>query len=677
MFSNQLIDRGAFFIVGCGRSGTTSICRILGTAENGVCLSEPNPNLNVETRLMMDGRYSRPAELLTETVLRRVDEHSGQGLVYGEKSITLGPFIRHLADMIPCKFVFIKRDGRDVVRSLIDWNDRMFGSIYRECRESGELSARAKQAVGSLPLEYDTSDYSRPRPAPTDQWYDAWEKMSRGEMCAWYWSRINELYLDQLETLPGERWTSIDYSSVTTAEILRVAEFVGLRGLSEEAVQTMLRARINSLRDRTGEDDEFPRWPNWTEGALAQFDRIAGSTMKRLGYDAAAKLDVSSGSWTYMPAANTRDVLGVAQPPVSPELHPKRHDQRLTPSPGFYLKVLLHRAGLQRYRPYGVGSLRETREAVETRCRSVAEHYERQNLNNPFDLYRRLIDALTANSRVCVRPMRELALEVPAGRVVVGLRHDVDADIRTGLRAARHLARVGLPGSFYLLHTAHYYGAVRERVFERSTALDAFLNDFVISGCEIGLHCDALHLYLHHRIDGATALQEEIAWLRHQGCRIHGTAAHNSAPAYGAENFEIFKGRAFQDRQSLLRDGNRIPLQVLDEADLQLSYEANFPTPPRKLAGSAVASYIAGAPPDAVRQKEWLWTYLVDNPLFDRGYDTSIWLLGKNAWAIAQHSRDRSLTWPVPVEAVIEYLETTPAGSRIVVTIHPEYIGLD
>lgn len=615
---------------------------------------------------MMEGRYERPDQLLVETVLSRAREYERKGLVYGEKSITLGPFIRHLADLSPCKFIFVKRDGRDVVRSFIDWHNRMFGSIYRECEDPGQLSPRARQAVASLPIDRDTSDYSRPRPGRADPWYEAWEGMSRLEMCAWYWSRINDLHLDQLEALPGDRWTSINYSSVTPAEILRVAEFVGLRGLSAETAERMLKARINSLRDRIDEDNEFPHWSQWPHSVATRFDEIAGDTMRRLGYDS------DSGAIRAIRAEAVGTNRAV---PAGPSCRTDTHRSNRGNMLGRRLRTVLYRAALRRFRPYAVGSLQEDRETVEKRCRSIAAQYERHNLNNPFALYRRFVEALAVNPRICVRPLRDLMVEVPARQIVVGLRHDVDADIRTGLRAARHLARTGLPGSFYLLHTAHYYGVIEDHVFRRSSALAEFLDGFIVAGCEIGVHSDALHLYLNHGIDGAAALREEIAWLRGRGCAIHGTAAHNSAPAYGAENFEIFRGRAFQGRKSLRRNGLRVPLQTLSEAELHLSYEANFPVPPRDSTDSE--KYTTGAPPDAVRNGQWLRTYLVDNPLFDRDYHASIWLLGRDAWAIARHHQDRGLTWPVATDAVLDYLDTVPDGARVVVTLHPEYVSLD
>jgi hypothetical protein len=273
----------AYVVFGCARSGTTSLCRILDAATNGVCLSEPWPNLTRESRLMMEGRFDRAYQLITETVLRRAAPYLDQGSIYGEKNNTLGPFIPVLHDY-GIRLVYVHRDGRDVVRSLMNWHNEMFGSIYRECSERGTLNQRAKAAVAALPLDDDHSDFSRPRPSENDAWFGRWDQLTRLEMCAWYWSRINELMLDQLERLPRDSWVRIDYTNTSADAIVQAVEILGLRGLSRNTVSEMLTSRINSLKDRTGTEGGFPNWRDWTPEDRAKFDAIAGAMMLRLGY---------------------------------------------------------------------------------------------------------------------------------------------------------------------------------------------------------------------------------------------------------------------------------------------------------------------------------------------------------------------------------------------------------
>lgn len=273
-----------FFILSCARSGSTSLATILNETKNGYCAIEPVPNLNVETREMMEGRIKDPDSVVKRIILPRVRSNLKKKEVYGEKNVTYGPFIYFLYEALKCKFIFLKRDGRDVVRSLINWHEKLFGTIYRECKELGSLSSKAVKSASKLPVHLDTSDYSRPRPTPSDNLYNNWENLSRAEMCAYYWSFINELYLSNLKRIPKNSWIEIDYSEVTAEAIMEVADFCNLKGLRRNIVQKRLDQKINSLEHRKAERGTYPEYKNWDSGQREQFDRIAGKTMFKLGY---------------------------------------------------------------------------------------------------------------------------------------------------------------------------------------------------------------------------------------------------------------------------------------------------------------------------------------------------------------------------------------------------------
>ncbi len=274
-----------FFIVGTARSGTTSLAEILNTANNGRCAIEPSPNLNVETREMVEGELLDPISTLERTVLPRVRNELVRGGVYGEKNVTYGPFIRYLHQALGSRFAWVVRDGRDVVSSLINWHEKKFGTVYRECQDPGNLSVDALGSAANLPVHLDTSDYSRPRPRADTALGHIWEQLSRAEMCAYYWSTINALYLEHFLGLPEEVWTRIDYTASSAEEVLRVARFCGLKGIDEQRVRTLLDKRINSLEDRgVSSLERYPHWTNWDGGMRRRFDRFAAPMMTRLGY---------------------------------------------------------------------------------------------------------------------------------------------------------------------------------------------------------------------------------------------------------------------------------------------------------------------------------------------------------------------------------------------------------
>jgi hypothetical protein len=285
-----------YFVVGAPRSGSTSLCRILDTAVNGRCLLEPDPQLYRESRDLSEGRLEAPHRVLVEALLPRIARVLDEGLVYGEKHVVWGPFIPYLHQMLRCRFVFLKRDGRDVVASLMNWHNDLYGTIYRECREEGQLSPQARRFRASLPVEHDVTDYWRPRPAAGEPLHDEWLRLSRLEMLAWSWARLNEVHLESLAAIPQADWLEVDYSGVTAEKLRDVFDFLGLEGFDRARVEAMLESRINTVREHTGREGRFPYWPVWTAEQRSRFDRLAGTMMGRLGYDAGAALADVSGT---------------------------------------------------------------------------------------------------------------------------------------------------------------------------------------------------------------------------------------------------------------------------------------------------------------------------------------------------------------------------------------------
>src|SRR5437016_4951768 len=130
---------GSTFIVGCARSGTTSLLKAIGLSRQATCMVEPAPNLNIESREMLEGRLGDPYKPLAEHVAPRVAKGLSKHRHYVEKQLALVPFIPQLDRLFRCRFIIPIRDGRHVVRSLINWHNQLFPLIYQECKERGQL----------------------------------------------------------------------------------------------------------------------------------------------------------------------------------------------------------------------------------------------------------------------------------------------------------------------------------------------------------------------------------------------------------------------------------------------------------------------------------------------------------------------------------------------------------
>ena len=296
-------------------------------------------------------------------------------------------------------------------------------------------------------------------------------------------------------------------------------------------------------------------------------------------------------------------------------------------------------------------------------------------LTNPFSYYERLVDELLQIRDLEIVPLCQVQAAEGSGKRIIGLRHDVDADPVTALRAARHLARRGICGSFFLLHTAPYYGDFIRGVFVRNARLVEWIKGFIVAGCELGLHNDALGICTVHGKDGAEAVREEIAWLRSQGARIYGTVSHNSAPAYGAENLEVFREGILWDRKVVSARGVPLPLGRISMQELQLTYEGTFAKPKKNLKVEEANDFCSGKKEANIRSETWMRRYLLDNPCIDWAIHYQFWLVGKDSWVVAgRFGGEKLFAWDVSLDQVISRVGSLPEGSRSVMLIHPCYV---
>ena len=305
-------DGQAFFVTGAGRSGTTSAIRILGEAARTTVASEPLPRLSYETHLHRLGRLADPRPLLWQTVAPRIRAALAESDAYGEKDQLLFGCLTHLRELFAGRFLFVMRDGRDAVRSLVDVHRLFNGNLYRE---AGGTLAPEVQAVSERVWRNPggrANELYRPRPLPGDPWFDEWPRLTRFQMTSWLWSFHVRTTLSQLNALPDDRWTTIDYSAELSAETFApIYAFLGLEGFDAGRVQEMLDARINSLAEKRISDDASPRWPDWPVEWREQFDAIAASAMVQLGYYGIDRLPESRapGEWESFELAPDPDPL--------------------------------------------------------------------------------------------------------------------------------------------------------------------------------------------------------------------------------------------------------------------------------------------------------------------------------------------------------------------------------
>jgi hypothetical protein len=141
--------------------------------------------------------------------------------------------------------------------------------------------------------------------------------------------------------------------------------------------------------------------------------------------------------------------------------------------------------------------------------------------------YARLLTRLSDSSRFHVVPLRELAY-APRDRVVVGLRHDVEERFKNALEMAALEAEYGLRSTYFVLHTAAYYGRVGWQAAEHDESLIPGLRHLQELGHEVAWHNDLVTLQCVHGIEPRAYLERELAWLRGNGIDVRGSSSHGS-----------------------------------------------------------------------------------------------------------------------------------------------------
>lgn len=269
--------RRIFFIFGAFRSGTTAFCHFLRVANNAEVSIEQQPKLGVEARLLYEGKLDDPAEVIRLARQRDVEDVLSMGKIYADKNPNYLPFISYLAELFDCHFLFLHRDGRDVVRSMMDWHDVGGKSIFT-LAEDGDHPNRTDGS--QFPW-----DYSLLRPREDEAFYEEWKELPRFEKCTWYWSRYNELALQAIHQYADQnRFLTVGLTKATPEDIERAYDFMGLHGFDKNTIASLMNARINSLQWNAAGEDRYPSKENWPRELQEAFGRFAADTMNKLGY---------------------------------------------------------------------------------------------------------------------------------------------------------------------------------------------------------------------------------------------------------------------------------------------------------------------------------------------------------------------------------------------------------
>jgi hypothetical protein len=176
---------------------------------------------------------------------------------YGLLDITSQVFRNHRA-------IYVVRDGRDWVRSMVNW-----GEVY------GKTGLR-KLFAHEWPAASDIAG---------DPLAESWKGLPRFDRLCWAWARLNEYALTRLSKNPDARLFHFEKIFAGKNRYDYLDDLVSFATSSSGFDVSLLRSTRGWLERKIHQSsDGFPAWENWTTDQKRKFENVCGSLMEKLGY---------------------------------------------------------------------------------------------------------------------------------------------------------------------------------------------------------------------------------------------------------------------------------------------------------------------------------------------------------------------------------------------------------
>jgi hypothetical protein len=245
--ASEIANTELFFILSIGRSGTSFLFHLLNQVPDTVVYHETKGDRKAlvdafwnagKAQAYLSGRRER-------LVAARIIESRCR--VYGETNSYLRHHVEALRQRWQPKILHLVRDGRDVVRSIMN-----------------------RKAFTKADLDHT----GRLHPSPDSPIAEEWWKMGRFERVCWYWSFTNHHLLQH--NLPLVYFEEV----LSSYEHFEKQVLIPLNlTFSPEIWCTEVEIPKNVSKETS-----FPPWEDWTAMQRDQFVSICGRTMQDLGY---------------------------------------------------------------------------------------------------------------------------------------------------------------------------------------------------------------------------------------------------------------------------------------------------------------------------------------------------------------------------------------------------------
>ena len=149
-----------------------------------------------------------------------------------------------------------------------------------------------------------------------------------------------------------------------------------------------------------------------------------------------------------------------------------------------------------------------------------------------YNTYEQFLKYLVTSNRFLIVQQKDFNSTTSTDKVVLSIRHDIDDNINSAVKFAYREQKYGIKTTYFVLHTAPYYGVTREKYFKRNDQVKDYLLRIQNWGHEIGFHNDLVTLQVVYSLSPKQFLKDELTWLRGNGLVITGSTSHGSNYCY-------------------------------------------------------------------------------------------------------------------------------------------------
>ncbi len=236
--------------------------------------------------------------------------------------------------------------------------------------------------------------------------------------------------------------------------------------------------------------------------------------------------------------------------------------------------------------------------------------------------YKTLLDELS-KPRYKVVSLKDFSATVDSSKIIVAMRHDIDSHPEKALEMMDIELSYGLHSTYFFLHSAKYYGTVKNGVMVRNQGFDELVKDIYKNGFEVGIHTDLFTMMWNYQFDPVAFIKAEIAYYKQLGIPIIGSSAHGASEVIKRKFNNKWIFADFGKHGNVTVNGKIYQYGKYTLSDFGLKYEA----------------------------------YKLRNDLYTGDIDRKYKKL------------------PDPVNAIITKLASLSPGKRVIILTHPEHWG--